>query len=331
MPKIYGLKTMYKLGSHPSYRKNSTRNSTSKVPARTKAKPGPAHVKTVKLHQNASAIPGSGGTFSKFFYGRRKAPKAYRSVIGALSKNFQVYNGSGRAGAAVGLQDVQVPLTMFNSTDVQALLTNIQTNWKNTRAVLMSCSAEVLLTNQDIGNARITLYDIVARRDLAASNVSDPSTAWGHSYGDQTASNSNSNLLGSTPFSADLFTQFFKVLKITHITLGQGQSHTHRVHYQPNKKIDGEYVQYENQGFKGLTCFTMMVDHGMPYNDTTTKTSVSSGKSAIDYVWRKQYKYTFVSDVSNTYYVTNSLPGSFAVSESVMDIGSGATVVETAA
>lgn len=278
------------------------------------------------LHQRASAIPGQGGTFSKFFYGKRKIPKGYRSIIKGLAKNYQTYNGTARYTAAVGVQDIQNPLSMFGQADVQALLTNFAVSYKDSRALLMSCSAELMITNQDVGNARITLYDVVCRRDCNYTNNSSPSNAWLHSYADQGAT--NTVYIGATPFSAELFTQFYKVVKITHIVLGQGQCHTHRVHYAPNKVIDGEYVQYDGYGFKGLTCFTMLVDHGMPYNDSTTKTSVSTGNTALDVVWRKQYKYTYLTDNSNNYYVTNSLPASFAVNEDVMNIGSGTVVVD---
>lgn len=103
------------------------------------------------------------------------------------------------------------------------------------------------------------------------------------------------------------------------------------MHYAPNRKIDGEYVQYAQYGFRGLTCFTMLVDHGFPYNDSTTKTQVSTGKTALDVVWRKQYKYTYITDNSNNYYITNSLPSTFGVGENVFDYGSGAAVAESSA
>ena len=44
----------------------------------------------------------------------------------------------------------------------------------------------------------------------------------------------NTNI-GVVPFTSNLFTSFFKVCKVTHMLLAEGQTHVHRVNFKPNK------------------------------------------------------------------------------------------------
>lgn len=282
------------------------------------------------IHQPARPN-GTAGWHSKFFYGKRKLPRGYRAVSTALSKDYRVANNAARLTAAVGLQLASTQCRMFNATDCDLILQSIVSG-KNQKALFMSCTAEMMITNQDLGNVKVIIYDIIARRDApTGGSVGDPASAWADSYGDQGATDSNYTIVGTTPFSSLLFTTYFKVLKATHVLMSQGQSHVHRIKFSPNKVLNAEMTQYTTGSFKGLTCFQMIVAYGMPYNDVTTKTQVSTGSVALDVVVRKQYRYTFIDDVTTNYYVVNSLPGAFTVNENIMDIGTGAVEVDTAA
>lgn len=294
-----------------------------------KGKPKP---KKNKLSQGAKSEVGShGGTYSNYYYTGRKCPKNYYKVIKTLSKNYYTINYAVRWTSGPGVQNSNTINTIFGYTDVNAISQKIAANQTN-KFLLKSCSSEMLITNQDAGNVNIIIYDIIARRDLATNaNIAFPDIAWARAYTDEGASNSNWSIPGSTPFSADLFTQFFKVAKMTHITLGQGQCHTHRVKFTPNKIMDGEYIQYNTNGFKGLTCFQMVVQYGMPANDVTTKTTVSLGNTALDFVTKKQYSFTWMADQDTSYSTTQSLPTSFAVNESIMNEATGAATVDTQA
>jgi hypothetical protein len=296
--------------------------------AKTKTK---SYTKTT-LHQHARAeIGSSGGTYSNFYYASNKIPRAFAVNWKALAKNYYTINGGTRFTSTAGLQNANTLCSMFNYTDVSTISARITANNTN-KFLLKSVSAEVLLTNQDSGNCNVTIYDIIARKDLATSaNLLTPDIAWARSYGDEGATNANWSVPGSTPFSADLFTQFYTVKKITHITMGQGQCHTHRVKYSPNRIIDGEYIQYNTNGFKNLSCYTMVVQHGMPYNDVTTKTQVSLGSTALDFVFKKQYSYTWMEDKDTTYGTINSLPTAFTVNENIMNEATGTATVDTAA
>lgn len=288
--------------------------------------------KSVSLHQSAKAtVGGHGGTYTTFYYTPRKIPSSFKKNLKALAKNYYGINTGFRHTQTVGLQGAVIVNTMFNYTDVNAISQKIQTSQTN-KFLIKSCSAETLITNQDSGNVNVVLYDIVARRDLAtSSNIASPLAAFQNSLGDEGGANSNYQYVGTTPFSLDLFTQFFKVVKISHVTLGQGQCHTHRVKFSVNTIIDGELIQYNTNGFKGVSCWTMAITQGMPYNDSTTKTQVSTGSIAIDVINKRQYAYTWMQDIDTNYSYSNNIAGSFTVSENIMNEATGTASVDTAA
>lgn len=279
------------------------------------------------IHQRAKNS-GAGGSESSFFYGRRRIPAKYLAASRWLQHQYYVKNGAGRTTSTVGVQQSNTPLVMFNTADLETMF-GIQGAGKTEKMLFESCSAELQITNQDLATCRITLYDIIQRRDGNATNVSDPNSAWQNSYGDMLGgSNSNCTIPGVTPFSSDLFVQYFKVLKATHLMLAQGQVHVHRVNFSPNRMFDREIDQYQLT-LKGLTCFTMIVYSGVPENDSVTKTSVSLGVSTLDYVYRKQYKFKYMTQNISSISATNSLSTSFAVAEDIIDIGAGTVVTDS--
>lgn len=319
------LLALAKLGSHASRlfgrqapQKPAKRNAT-RVLARVKGR-------RLSLHQNS--IPaGIGGYFSNFFYGKKRLPIA-KSVFKNLSKNYYVYNTAQRAASTVGVQTAFPGITMFNKTDLQAINALIGANTNVQKTMFLNCSAEIITTNCGLGSVRYTLYDIIARRDLSTSITQTPIYAWVNSYADEGASNGNFAIPGTTPFSSDLFTQMFIVKKITHVDLGEGQSHTHRIRYHPNRTLDREYLINEAYGYRGLTCFTMCVAHGMPSNDATTHSQVSLGASQLDVVTKQQYSYTWINDSTTTFTVSQNLPTSYTVGGELIDQGSGAVAAE---
>lgn len=285
--------------------------------------------KKKSIHQKAINI-GTPGSFSTFYYGKRKVPRGYNSVKAALAKNYKVLNGSQRCISSVGLQSANTLFSMFNQTDLIAMSALVNTS-KTNRYLAMSCTAEVMITNQELSSVRVTLYDVISRRDCSSALINLPDVAWRNSYADEGGVNTNYSIIGTNPFSYDTFVQFYKVLKATHIELSQGQTHTHRIRFQPNRVIDYEQLQYIPFNLKGLTCFTMLVAHGYPQNDITTKSQVSTGAVALDVVWRLQYKFTWMNDNDTNYSTTNALPGAFTVNPNIVDIGSGSVVTDSAA
>lgn len=286
-------------------------------------------MKKKKLSQRAIK-DGQAGSFSRFFYGRRNPNRKVIQTYRALAPRYFVLNSAERLAANAGRQLVHNLFSLFSSSDMGQLFSDSGITLGATARVLMAgASAEIMITNQDQGNVRIVLYDIIQRRDGDHTEVDTPAAAWTNSYGDEGGADTDVNFVGSTPFSSDLFVRYFKVLKMTHILLSQGQTHVHRVHFSPNKIMDGEVIRYASGAVRGITCHTMIQAHGVPYNYGSDTSIVSTGQVNLDVVYKKQYKYKCLQQNALSWNITNSLTG--LVNESIMDIGSGVKVTDTPA
>ena len=223
----------------------------------------------LRLNQRAT-LNSQGGSFSSFNYGARKLKLPY-SVIKALSKNYYMYNSALRCSSGVGQQSFTLIGNIFENATCANMASKITGYTATQRTIYLSCSWEVMITNQALGSVRLWVYDIIARRDLTSSTTQDPVTTLYNSYADETGGNTTDyKIPGITPFSNDLFTQYFKVLKITQIDLSQGQTHIHKGNFTLNKIIDKEIFSNSGTGLKGQNCFVMLQQHGVPSNDTTT-------------------------------------------------------------
>ena len=69
---------------------------------------------------------------------------------------------------------------------------------------------------------------------------------------------------------------------------------------------------------------TLVAIHGLPTNDATTKNLVTTGECAVDFIYKNQYRWTYVSDysvsLSNSDNLVKTLPGG----QDNVNIGSGA-------
>lgn len=279
----------------------------------------------VKLDQGVKQL-GTGGSFSSFFYGRRFATRFQKNLFKNVSCDYYQNNGFQRMTATVGRQN-HFAISWFLPADMKSICSQVT---GQNKIMFRSMSGELLLTNQDLGNVSVKLYDIMVKRDIHDTTVADPDQAWTNGYLNSGSTMNDANV-GCTPFSANRFTQYFTVKKITHLILAQGQSHTHRISFQPNRSMSEETLNDIDYCVKGFTCFTMVVYHGMPYNDSLTKSQVSTGSCALDCVYKRQYKYQRIEDSISSTVGNNILAIAFTNNENVMDIGTGAIEIGTQA
>lgn len=251
-----------------------------------------------KLSQRAINI-GTGGSISKFYYGKRRLSRTMYRVYKDTSKLYYAYDGSIALDARSSQQKFYTPVTMFDVADITSMMScngiSYLTN-PTLRLNYESCSSELTFTNMTDANIRVTLFDIVARRDSSdkpETNLTGAVTA------EQDPGSEGSYSYPFSPFTVDSFTQFFKVLKMTHIVLATGQTHVHRIHYAPNKVINGTSVLNGPAGIdnlKGLTCFTMIQLVGVPAISATDDTLSSTSIPKLSVCWKTSYRYGFISN-----------------------------------
>lgn len=144
------------------------------------------------------------------------------------------------------------------------------------RGYIRAVKGHLEIANLSNCAVQLTLYDIVARRDLQgtdASGESDlPTTAW-----DEVAATGGGTIndlksydnIGATPFDSPEFCQKFKVVRITKAALATGNVHTHYVNIKLNWLLHKEYQQAYN-GYKNRTHYTLVVAKGAPMAKTIT-------------------------------------------------------------
>jgi len=283
--------------------------------------------RTASLHQKALPnIPGhgAGGTFSAFNM-RRPLTKWQVGLKKNAASNFVYANGAQRLTSAIGVQAVSLLSNTYLNTDI---LNQFSSTNLTCKTIIESCTENSIIRNQNNNDCYLILYDVVARRDQYQGSESSPFQTWFNGNFDAGASGMIYQV-GTTPFSSPQFTQYFKVVKVTHIILPAGGTHEHRVHYEPNRMINREVAAISGY-IRNLTHFTMAVQYGAPDNDNTTQTTVSIGTSTLDVVQTKQYKYTYVADaVTNNSFVA-SLPTTYASGiEAIIQDESGVRAVDT--
>lgn len=180
------------------------------------------------------------------------------------------------------------------------------------KIILTDFYGEAMITNPLNYPLRVTLYDVIARKDNGASNSGDPTNAMQHGYADlftaggaQAATNYKN--VGTTPYSNGLFTEYYRIANTTNLLLEGGQVHTHKVTGGPQKKLDSEYANYDIKLMANFTRFVMIQIHGTPVQDSVTSTTVSLGAARVNVVWRLEYRWKDVESSAKRYDIGSTL------------------------
>lgn len=282
-------------------------------------------------------VMGQGGQVSKFTAVNRRIPRSARLMKQLHASNYWYNNYAGRVTAGVGVASIfstsllgsgAFTTTPSYDTDLPAIQYKvagaITGQSKASRFLIESAYHDFRITNQDLGNVEIHIYDVSTKSDCSLSpqqavydGLNDESDA---TFGFGTAKVP----IGMNPTQSALFNQYYRVKQHSRIILAQGQSHSHTVYVKPMRVFNSEVLSEASISVKGLSMWTMIVVSGLPQNDSTTKTQVSTGNCALDIVTTKTIKYTWSSDTNNSYFYTNNLPNAFTVGENIVNIGSGA-------
>ena len=312
--------------------------TAAKVAIKNRFKGG--KTRTLPVFKNVK-VEGTGGQISAF-KARAKPNQALAMMKKTNASNYLYWNAAQRLTAPVGSQAVYAyPVFAgqgFTSTETQ--YTDLSTMSykvssltsgpaKSTMFGVESAVAKWMFTNQDSGNLEMHIYDIVTKRD----NSTAPDVAWYQGLTDEVSTSINNTQvpIGSVPQCSQLFNVNYKVKQHTRVILGQGQSHCHYVGLSPNKVFRSEILSNSDFSFAGWTYYCLIVISGLPTNDSTNTTSVSTGAASVDMVYSKQMRYTWSADAIDNYFYSQNLPTSFTNGESIMGIGQGVKITDAPA
>lgn len=265
---------------------------------------------------------GGGDSESKFLL-KKKATSLVVRVSKDLPVSTVVNNSAQRVVAPVGLQNWFVLGDYFSDDDcilsANLLYGNAAGAAQSAKTVLESCHSVGMITNQENVNARISLYDVICKKDTDAT-VSNPYDAVSTGYNDiGGGASTDFTILGVTPFSIPRFVEYFKILQTTEVVLSPGQCHVHKVHYAPNSLFSKtRAARIAGSGIGGLTMYTLVRVHGTPINDQTTESQVSTSAIALSVTQHEEYKLKAVYQGTANTDINNTLPSTFNVGGSVM-------------
>lgn len=270
-----------------------------------------------------SQIPLAGDTSMSSYRSSRKATSKVVKLSKEMPISTIINNSTGRKESVIGQQAYELIGDYYTDTDVNLAFTLIIGNAaganQGSKIVLESVHSETMMRNQENIACRMTIYDVICRKDTDAT-VTDPVTAIASAYNDiGSGASTDPNILGGSPFSLPRFTEYFKVHQTTDIILGPGATHIHKVHYAPNRLISKIITnRIAGSGIGGVTMYTFIRFHGTPLNDITTQTQVSIAPIAIDWVNSEEYKFKAISISQPFTDVNDTMPTSFGVAGAVM-------------
>lgn len=252
--------------------------------------------------KRSNALPNQIGTgvFKKTVtWGRYR--KSDPAIIKTITPKYTYVDQYGsRLESAQGVQGfTHSNLNIFTPKDLQTMsgITTDATSPIN--VYIKGGSIKVMGVNASNHNIRVTFYNIVSKRSIGPEH--QPALDWQDGYVDQGLTTAASNTVGATPYDVSRFGTNWTIWKTTVYRLSQGESLEHDCNININKMISGPQLwdivnetasATSNVGaYKGITHYMIMVLHGYPAHDTTTETSVSLPRVALDFTIQKKFSY----------------------------------------
>nr|WAE42977.1 MAG: capsid protein [Cressdnaviricota sp.] len=285
-----------------------------------------------------------------FFRKTGKLRKLGRLVKLLPAPNYFTINFASRVNGAVGLQK---PITMvytYPQADITSMFQSLlpiatTVAYKTARVLFESCYGTLEFANMDESTLNYTIYDLVAKKDIAvgegsagdsvATNTYDPTLAWDDGTKAETAGTANISLIpDQKPQMSQEFNSWWKIKGKSHGYLKPGQTHKHIINYKLNRMLNREVLSGAGTGaLGGITHACMLVFRGSLANAVSkAANTVSYTAPAVDYIYNLSYKTKFVSDNYSFATVTaNALPTSFATGPNLIDLASGTVITDASA
>nr|WAE43017.1 MAG: capsid protein [Cressdnaviricota sp.] len=291
---------------------------------------------------------GTGTSRSFAFYGGKSRKIKNKSI--RLQKAKQIFELSSQFTTdttSSGLQAVTDAGPMFDAITINLMhnynksvikqpssaavgvLPDIEANQKSFKLYLESVQQYLTFSNCTTGNITVDIYDVICKRDR--SSPVTPETDWynGVVYDQNPSGISQDNKTPwQTPFYSNLFNDYWKVKKITHVELAQGRSHEHILKFSPNRIFDTE-ISAANAQFAGLTMYCILVVRGMPAVVSTATSTATLAEAKIACVSRRSYRFRYIDDIPSTYYRTGLAFNTNPVSIVSEGAGTAGAIVET--
>lgn len=263
-------------------------------------KPAKKYVKRTKPYRKKYVSKSKGGLLKstalagavdKSVYREKHKMTLSKRLLSTLTPvNFYQYNSITRFSAAPGRQTANsINYFLYNDLNPQfASVGGVGAN--NTKQLFI----QSLTANSSIQNAgnfpiQLTMYDVTYKREMDASDAQtfSPELAWNN--GEIQQGNAlGASMIGSYPTRVDLFTENYKVNKITTKYLAAGAVHQHVLQIEPNKRVSYNRVNTSIR-YANLSHATMIVAKGLPCDTSGNTTFIDSSGNPLHEVPPESY------------------------------------------
>lgn len=205
--------------------------------------------------------------------------------------------------ASVGLENSQLLAMFTKANSGNATISN------EVSLFVRYLKRRVVLRNQSNSVGKLTLYDLVCRRQPVSTSANDPLDCFIKGYADLGLPNQHLQV-GISPFKSAEFRRFWKVKRVTVIDIEPGQQHEHVVVHHVNRFIKSSVMEAHGgvRFLPGLSSALMAVHHGGIGHDNTTITNVNYMPMRVDYTVLQEVNYGYMTQVLPSYTYTNNLP-----------------------
>lgn len=225
------------------------------------------------------------------------------SQVQAVSIGNAVYQGVGGTANYTIRSIFDECATAFNTT-AAALITQDPTtaHYKSAKLLLQNCDLKYRIMNQNPAVVELDIYNLVS--NLTQPTILSPIAAWDNGLNDIYANNTaiTSASIDTRPNSSRQFTQTWKIVKKTTVSLQPGKQHNHFWAFQPNRVVDTDYFAQYAQ-VKGLTAVCMFVARGGIADSATT--------AAVGTIAFTPIKIVFVEEITFGSKLVNFWPRSY--------------------
>lgn len=263
--------------------------------------------------------PSQGSTYTMYKSNMRPHPRA--AAIRRVGAD-QIYNlaSSYRLTGSTGAQAYHT-WDCGETTDLNGMATQITGYGDTTDLILNRIYAETSFTNMSEATVYVDLYECTPRHSIG--NANNPGAAANEGIADASGSTASLNSLCSTPTMSRQFTALWKIHKKFSFELSQGQSHCHKASYMMGQKWNQSLYGVYGSGWylDNFSKSMLVIIRGVPLNDQTTKTNVSTSSTAVDMVRKESFYYSYNNPTNLKYTYTSALPA--ITTEYILDIGSG--------
>lgn len=264
-----------------------------------------------------------------------------RLVVGSGQQGFDILGYDGAAGnftvaGIYGVSEIGGIRATLTAAGFPAIPNALQ-------FAVPKAKAEYAITNSTNGNIIVWLYDIIPRKDIQSTDtmVAYPYTAWvnGAKVQAGTSANSPANP-GSKPFESKIFCEYYKVKKVTKVTMAPGALHRHVVRsVQRRWFTDSMWSNLWTSGggensstlwMHGRSVLTMILIMGGPAHNAAAADSAhtTSSPAAVDITTTKTYEYLYSYTGARQVLWSDTTPAGLAV-EAVPEAGGGFGTIVT--